>query len=262
MLLPLVLFLASAVDAPLPAEPTTTAAPTPAKAKPRLIILNLSSQGVDAQIVTTISDSLAAGLSRTDSFDVVSAADITALGNLEATRQLTGTCDGKDSCMAEIASALGADLLVHGSVGVLGALTVVNVSLFDAKLNIALAREKVEAKRLENLARKLDVATARMLEAWEKKPLTPYPEINEDDGPSVPLLTAGGVVGVVGIVGVTVGGFMMSGAQGILENPSGDRAAKDTAGGNWDTGSYAVIGGGVAVVLGAVVVGIGFLGGL
>ena len=240
---------------------TTPTLPPRKETKPRLVILNLAAQGVEAEVVTVISDSLSAGLSRTTKFDVVSFADLAAASNVEASRQLTGSCAGQESCIAELATALGADLIVHGSVGRLGALTVVNVSLFDPKQNLALAREKVEAKRLENLAQKIDVATARMLEAWEKKPLTPYLVINEDDGPSFPLLATGAVVGGVGVVGVIAGGLMMSGAQGVLENPTSARDAKSAASGNWDLGSYTVIGSTVAIVTGAIIAGISFAGG-
>ncbi len=256
MLLPFALFLASAAG--LPSPPVVS---TRGETKPRLVILNLAAQGVGAEIVTVISDSLSAGLSRTTKFDVVSFADLMAASDLEAARQLTGSCAGQESCIAELATALGADLIVHGSVGRLGALTVVNVSLFDPRQNVALAREKVEAKRLENLAQKIDVATVRMLEAWEKKPLTPYLVINEADGPSVPVLTTGAVIGIVGVAGVIVGGLMMNGAQGVLENPTSARDAKGAAVGSWDLGSYTVIGSTVAIVTGAIVAGISFVGG-
>ena len=49
--------------------------------------------------------------------------------------------------LAEVAQALGADVLVHGSVGRYGALYAVNLSLFDAKAGGAVGGGFLEESR-------------------------------------------------------------------------------------------------------------------
>jgi hypothetical protein len=68
---------------------------------------------------------------------------------LQAEKQNAG-CDDSGSCMAEIAGALGASLVVFGDVGKLGELLVVNLNLFNVDLAQSQGRVTIEAPSLES----------------------------------------------------------------------------------------------------------------
>lgn len=94
--------------------------------------------------------------------DVVSGDDLRSLVTLEGQKQEAG-CAGDESCLADIAGALDARLVVSGFAGRLGRLIVVNLSLFDAHAAKAHGRVTVEAENLEQLPRKLEPAVDELV---------------------------------------------------------------------------------------------------
>ncbi len=213
---------------------SSTAAPaagaTPAKdpARTRLVILDLSANDVDGAIVKTISESIAVTLQHAHVVDdVVSAADLRAMMNVEAGRRSSGaTCEAGDACMAEIATALGADVLVHGSVGRFGSLYSVTLSLFDARRSRAIAREKAESERLEDLSKEVEAAARRLAAAYTGEP---PPPATASSGPSPVLLWGGVGATVVGVAAGVVGGVLVGGAIGTVGDPDSSGADKQSA---------------------------------
>jgi hypothetical protein len=87
--------------------------------------------GVTAETAQLLGDSLAGELRKRPGVSVLTQSDVAALLGVEKTRQMLGCTD--TGCFAEIGGALGADRIVHGSIGKVGGSFVVNLSALDAR---------------------------------------------------------------------------------------------------------------------------------
>ena len=174
----------------------------------RIVVLNLVASNLadtDKEMPALLTQTLAQQVSADSGCQVITPADLTEMLDFEAAKQLC--TDSADSCVAEIGSALGAERIIVGTLGRLGADFVVNARLMNVKSSVVEARaEQVvpgapEQLRLaaQNVGRQLFgvplVATAA-----------------QDELP--PLVYVGGAVGALGVVGVLVG----SALAGIAEN--------------------------------------------
>ena len=88
--------------------------------------------GVDAKVAATLTEALAGDLARVPGTEVVTQAQMKALLDLEAQKQLAGCTD--DSCMAQIGAALGVDDLVGGTVSHLGESWLIGLRRVDVKI--------------------------------------------------------------------------------------------------------------------------------
>jgi hypothetical protein len=138
--------------APAPATPAPAAAPAPQRF--RLLVLDLKGNDVDANTVKTLQGIVTAGLAEYPELDVVSGDDVKNLVQLQAERQTMG-CSEDASCMAEIADALGAQLVVFGTAGKLDNSLVVNLNLFDSVKAMGLGRIVVQTEDTKSLPKKL-----------------------------------------------------------------------------------------------------------
>ncbi|HEX9052783.1 MAG TPA: DUF2380 domain-containing protein [Anaeromyxobacter sp.] len=93
--------------------------------------------GVTDERARLLGDALAGELRRRAGVSVVTQADVAALLGVERTRQMLGCAES--GCMAEIGGALGADRVIHGSLGRLGGSLMVNLSALDARRGAAVA---------------------------------------------------------------------------------------------------------------------------
>lgn len=97
----------------------------------RLAAPQLSTRGVEQKEADFLLDTLAQELNA-DGVTVTTAADIQAILGMERQRQLLGCQEAQGSCLAELASALGVDGVVRGSVGVFGGTYVLNLKVLKA----------------------------------------------------------------------------------------------------------------------------------
>jgi hypothetical protein len=125
-------------------EPTTVkvtcARPLAARAGRTLkvVVLPLGALGgVPADTAKLVGEALAGELRRRAGVSVLTQADVSALLGVEKTRQMLGCSEA--GCMAEIGGALGADRVVHGSLGRVGGSLVVNLSALDPRRAVAAA---------------------------------------------------------------------------------------------------------------------------
>jgi hypothetical protein len=88
-------------------------------------------------------------LSADKRLDVISAAEVRRLAELEGERQTIGCND--TSCLAELAGAMGARYVVFGDVGTLGSLVVMNLNLFDGATTQAISRVTVQSEGIGGL---------------------------------------------------------------------------------------------------------------
>jgi hypothetical protein len=93
--------------------------------------------GVSKETAQLLGDALAGELRRRPGISVLTQSDVAALLGVEKTRQMLGCTES--GCVAEIGGALGADRVVHGSVGRIGESLVVNLSALDPRRAAAAA---------------------------------------------------------------------------------------------------------------------------
>lgn len=125
-------------------EPTTvrvTCARAPAARAGRttkVVVLPLVPLGgVTKETAQLLGDALAGELRKRAGVSVLTQSDVGALLGVEKTRQMLGCSE--TGCMAEIGGALGADRVVHGSLGRVGGSLVVNLSALDPRRATAAA---------------------------------------------------------------------------------------------------------------------------
>jgi hypothetical protein len=108
------------------------AGPAPGGRTLKLVLLPLTPRGdVKKETVAVFDEALAGELRRRPGISVLAESDVTALLGVERKRQvLTGCSDS--GCLAELGGAMGADRVVHGSVGRVGSSLVITISTLDA----------------------------------------------------------------------------------------------------------------------------------
>ena len=230
---------------------------TPAPKARRILVLDLRQEGGSGEsIARLVRDSTATYLAKKQGVEVLSTEDLRQALEVEAERQALG-CD-TSSCLAEIAGAMGADLIVHGSVGQLGSTTVVHLNLFDAGAGRSLGRELVQVDRPENIPAQVQVAVDR-LAAGAGFASGEGEEVRQDvvtsAGPSTPVLIGGAVAAGVGVVALGVLGGAAFVFDETLRTPGSAPDAKQAA---LDWRIPTLAGGAVAAV--AVVGGAGIMG--
>ena len=97
-----------------------------------LLILDFKHEKGDEQTARLLNDLVATAAERTSSLTVITGADIANVIALEAEKEALGCDDTSASCLAEVAGAMGADLVVTGS------------AVFDGKNAAGNAREMLE----------------------------------------------------------------------------------------------------------------------
>lgn len=202
--LPLLLLLAT------PAPPAATSAS-------RVLVLDFRNDGAREDLVRTVRDTLVVHLAQQPSLTVLSSDDLRRVADLEAQKQAVG-CD-EQSCLAELAGAVGAELVVFGNVAQLGALTQINISVLDVVHASVRGRRSVEVATLDAVPAQVRAAADALFGLQQQ----PAPA----DGP--PLLLVGGIGVGVGVVVGVVGAVMLASDQAIitgLNGKGGDAQAK------------------------------------
>jgi len=147
------------------APPSPPAAPAPQPTAPtrtRVLVLDVKSKDLSASEIETLTSLITAHLSRYQQLDVMSSVDIKRLVDLEAQKQSAG-CDA-DSCLSEIAGAMGAELVFFGQAGKLGSTIVLTLNVYDAKKSEAVGRQPIEARDLGQLPDLVGPAIDRMVQ--------------------------------------------------------------------------------------------------
>lgn len=234
---------------PAPPEASSLTSPALPDGRRRVLVLDLKANGVDADVVRTLSDIVASAVTLERSLAVTSGADVRSLIAVQSDRQSVGCDDSNDGCLADLAGALGADLVVSGSVGRLGDLLVVSVAFYDAAQQAAVGREQVEATNIASLSPLVEDAVARLLGR-------PVPVREEAPSALVPVGAIVGGVGVVaGVIGVSVAAWSIS----VQGDPASVGAVKEQAEGALTP--FIIVGGAgaAAVVAGALVAAVGMV---
>jgi hypothetical protein len=105
----------------------------------RMIVMDLKSQVDDVKLGDTLSQTVAAAAARLPGYTVTSARDLRTAVSHEANRQLLG-CDADTDCLAEIADAVDAELLVYGAVEQADGVPVIALTLLNARALVVVNR--------------------------------------------------------------------------------------------------------------------------
>lgn len=189
------------------------AAPTTGKdGRLKILVMDLAAEGaVDPGTVQTLTGIISAELAGYLALDVMANADVRRMLELEGQKQSVGC--GDSSCLADIAGAMGARLVVFGSLGKLGDSLVVHLNLYDSDKATSVGRQFVEAKDVAELPKLLRPKLRALLErifqeeglvmppAPPEEPTTPPPpppKKPKDPGIVPWVVMGGGAVAIVG----------------------------------------------------------------
>ena len=188
--------------------------------------------------------------------EVITGADLRTMANLEADKAAAGCDEASASCLAEIAQALGARLVVSGQVGSLDDNIFLQLSLFDANAGRAVARQESRGKTLTSLADGIPELVDRLLAPILGAPTSVAPPVAAT-APLSPLVPAGAVTLAVGGLGaLALGGWALALNSSLVDaDTKGDD--KQFA---YDNGAFIVIGAGAGAVVAGAGAAILFLG--
>jgi hypothetical protein len=175
------LLLLLAMQAPLDVVPTDVERrPTPAADGPvRVLVLDIQPGSLEAGTARAAGDLVTVALSERRGVEVASGADIQRAMELEGEKAALG-CDD-DSCLAELAGALGADLVVFGRGSTLGSVNILYLSLFDSTTGKTVGRVTIEFDDASELLHKVPPAVGRLADTeLAKRGATP-PTAADDD---------------------------------------------------------------------------------
>jgi hypothetical protein len=144
--------------------------------------------------------------------EVVSQGDVKRAADLDAERQMLGDCS--ESCMAEVAAAMGARLVLEASLGSIGDETVCTLSLYDSSSSKS-ERRIVRAGSTEAIMPLAEAETKALVSAAVAAlpPSPPTKLLVLDVALRAPAEEAGApVLGILGGVGLSVGALVAGGA--------------------------------------------------
>lgn len=156
-------------------------------------VLSLAAEnGVDPANAKILTDYLSTELGLRQNVRVFGTSDIQALLREAQNRQSIGCTTDADLCLAEVSGALGAQWLVTGTVGRLGAALVLNVRVLDTHKRLVLAQgHRVTSTEQSNL---LEAVRDLVPELFRQL----SPESNTKERSPVPyLLGSGALVGAL-----------------------------------------------------------------
>ena len=176
-------------------------AETPPTPQPRLIVLETHAVGgVDPKTVAGISAYLASEAAK-GKMRVLAASDVGSMLGLERQKQLLGCSD--ESCLFELAGALGAEYLLSSEVSEIGGEWMLTVALLDMQAARAQGRTTRRAPDLKDLLALVPVAVGTVLQPVTGIAPPPEPLLEPHrplrplgfvlDGAAVALAVAGGV---------------------------------------------------------------------
>lgn len=188
-------------------------AATPAKT--RIAVTGLSSAGeVDPKVAEAIGESVTAEVASRGYFEPISAGEIATLLGVERQRQLLGC--GDDSCMTEIASALGAPYVMSGSLTKLEGIFQLNLQVVDSQKARTLGRSTKIARDFEGLRSLIPYAVAEACGT----PLPPPPS----RALPITLISVGGLSfvggGVLGLIALNTESATTGALSADDNNPS------------------------------------------
>jgi len=157
----------------------------------RIAVLPIAAgEAIPEKAAASLTETLAAELRQQSGGEVVTSRDLTGLLSLEKQKQALGC--GTDSCLAELAGALGAERVVSGDVAKLGESLLLQVRLLDASRArvVAQAHRRFKKGTFDDLLDALPAMVGELLQrgappAVAGAPRAPPPSATAASGPLV-----------------------------------------------------------------------------
>jgi hypothetical protein len=169
-------------------------------ARPKLIVLDLvAGEGIEAAAVSSLTATVAAEAARRAVFEVISSREVASMLGLERQRALLGCSPDGASCLSELSGALGAELMLTGTIARLGDAWTLTLQTIDLRSSRNIGRAVRIASSLSDFASTLPLAVAEA--TGLPAPLQPsraLPVATMAVGGGV--LLAGGLVGALGLL--------------------------------------------------------------
>lgn len=118
---------------------------------------------VDANAASIVTGLVTTALANEQRLEVISSADVRRQLDLEASRQSMGCDVNASSCLADVAGAMGARLVVSGQLGTLGDVVILTLNLFDSNAGAAVGRVSIKEASLEAVGGRVDAAVAQLI---------------------------------------------------------------------------------------------------
>lgn len=234
---------------------------------------------VDDATVKTLSRLLTAALSEKGTYEVSSSQELKAAIEFEGDKQSVGCSVDSTSCLAEVASAMGARFVVFGQVGSVADELFMTLQLFDSTAGKSAARVVVQRSSAKEL---LDAMPTSVDELIREAHLPAPPkdakhhllvldlqlQASAASGPTPPnqalLWTGGGAaaLGAAALVGAAAFyGLAMASELAAVDEPVQRAAAVrvDERDGHATISAALLIGGGALVTLGGAIAGAAFV---
>jgi hypothetical protein len=129
----------------------------------RVALADLGVTGVSDTVVSVFTDSLLAEVRKLQRTSVIGMAEVRAMLDMEAARQIAG-CADEESCLAELAGSLGADVLLVGTIADLGDATALSLKRIDQRSGTVVGQvnQRLKKARGEELLAAIGPAVAEL----------------------------------------------------------------------------------------------------
>jgi len=129
----------------------------------RVALADLGVTGVPDTVVSVFTDSLLAEVRKLQRTSVIGMAEVRAMLDMEAARQIAG-CADEESCLAELAGSLGADVLLVGTLADLGDATALSLKRIDQRSGTVVGQvnQRLKKARGEELLAAIGPAVAEL----------------------------------------------------------------------------------------------------
>ena len=145
------------------AEIASTAAPeVPTGAEGKILVMDLIAAGVPDALATQTTALVAQAVADHPGATALAMQDLKDMISLEESQQLAG-CQAQASCAAELGSRGAADLVVNGTLGMVGTSLTLTLSLIDAQEVVVLGRVSQVVLNNEQLAQHARQAVAELM---------------------------------------------------------------------------------------------------
>jgi len=212
----------AAQDRPPIVEPT--AEPTSGNEAPSVLVLNLEAANVDDVTVKILDGMIESAVARQRGLRVVSSGEIARIIEIEGNKQALGCV--QDSCLSELAGAMGTRYVLFGHVAPLGETLVMQLRLFDSQTLVMVAREELKGPSPDVLATAIPPAVDTLFASIATPAVV---EKSDDEVPTMAWVLLGSGGAVILLAGVVVVGSAAVATYGFLTltNATAPRESKD-----------------------------------
>ena len=137
---------------------TTLIASLLAAGNAKIAVLAFTASGVDPTVAASVTESVTAELAVRGYFDPISTAEVQTMLGVERQKQLMGCSE--ETCITELAGALGAPFVMSGSLVKIEGVFQINIQVMDSRKSRTTGRSSKLAKDFESLRFQIPYAVA------------------------------------------------------------------------------------------------------